>query len=288
MVESPKTGSERLGEAVRRAREQRGMSRRELAETTGLSYPYISQIETGYRMPSTPALRSLADALGLRPDTLFAAIPPGAGRDAELAGPTVPVRPTAFAAPRAAAPAPPAAAFRPLTPGHTSAPVAAGGASRPAMAGRAPGPATAEPAADSAGAGGPRAAPAVAPEPTGADTAIDPAVPDTSEGARTASGPTGSAAGAAAELTAGAAAELTAGAADGWVVNRAFRPTTARPAATSTPTGTRDRTIDRAAALLTSLPPEDRLPALSAVQARVVRSVIDDEVRRNGSRDGAG
>lgn len=81
MAESPKTGSDEFGEAVRRARERRGMSRRDLAETTGLSYPYISQIETGYRMPSTPAMRTLADALGLRPDSLFDALRSAPARD---------------------------------------------------------------------------------------------------------------------------------------------------------------------------------------------------------------
>ena len=44
-------------------RERLGMSRRDLAEATGLSYPYISQLETGYRQPSPAAIQKLADAL---------------------------------------------------------------------------------------------------------------------------------------------------------------------------------------------------------------------------------
>src|SRR6478735_7349671 len=76
MAESAKPGSEEFGDLLRQARERLGMSRRDLAEATGLSYPYISQIETGYRMPSSPAVRSLADALGLRVEHLFGATPP--------------------------------------------------------------------------------------------------------------------------------------------------------------------------------------------------------------------
>jgi hypothetical protein len=75
-----------------------------------------------------------------------------------------------------------------------------------------------------------------------------------------------------------------AGAPDGWLVNRTFRPVAARPAPTPEPTGTRDQAVDRAAALLTSLPTQERLAALTDLQARVVRSVVDDEVRRAGAR----
>ena len=109
MAESTKTGSEEFGDLLRCARERLGMSRRDLAEASGLSYPYISQLETGYRMPSSPAMRSLADALGLRVDSLFDAIPPAAPRDA---APPPPPSPAALRAPApasAAAPAAPAA-----------------------------------------------------------------------------------------------------------------------------------------------------------------------------------
>ena len=74
MVDSPKTGSKELGELLRRARERRGMSRNDLVEASGLSYPYVSQLETAYRMPSPAAIRKLADALGISLDDIFAAM----------------------------------------------------------------------------------------------------------------------------------------------------------------------------------------------------------------------
>jgi transcriptional regulator with XRE-family HTH domain len=51
------------------------MSRRELVEATGLSYPYVSQLETGYRLPSSTALRDLAAALAISTDELVSVMP---------------------------------------------------------------------------------------------------------------------------------------------------------------------------------------------------------------------
>ena len=61
----------RLGEAIRSARRQRGMGRRELAEAAGLSYPYVAQLENGDRDPSSRTLLALSGALGLSPEQLF-------------------------------------------------------------------------------------------------------------------------------------------------------------------------------------------------------------------------
>lgn len=47
------------------------MSRKELAAVTELSYPYIAQIETGYRSPSMKHQFSIARALGMSLDDLF-------------------------------------------------------------------------------------------------------------------------------------------------------------------------------------------------------------------------
>jgi DNA-binding XRE family transcriptional regulator len=83
MATSKKTGSEALGELIRARREDLGMSRRELAEATGLSYPYVSQLETGYRLPSSTALRDLAGALQMSTDELVSVMPeerPGSSR----------------------------------------------------------------------------------------------------------------------------------------------------------------------------------------------------------------
>jgi transcriptional regulator with XRE-family HTH domain len=80
MGASPKTGDIELGRKVATRREELGMSRKDLASATHLSYPYIAQIETGYRLPSAKHHRVLAKALGLSLDELFgtgeAVLPP--------------------------------------------------------------------------------------------------------------------------------------------------------------------------------------------------------------------
>ena len=53
---------ETVGQRVRRLREERGLSQRELSEP-GVSYAYISRIEAGARRPSLRALRKLAATL---------------------------------------------------------------------------------------------------------------------------------------------------------------------------------------------------------------------------------
>ena len=81
---SDKGGSEELAALLKRRRESTGLSRRELADATGLSYPYISQLETGYRLPSSKAMQMLARALLVDPAELFGALPqedlPDSGR----------------------------------------------------------------------------------------------------------------------------------------------------------------------------------------------------------------
>ena len=74
MVDSPKIGTKEFGDLLRTARERKGMSRNDLVEATGLSYPYISQLETAYRKPSPAAIQKLADALGISLDDIFAAM----------------------------------------------------------------------------------------------------------------------------------------------------------------------------------------------------------------------
>jgi transcriptional regulator with XRE-family HTH domain len=211
MAESTKTGSDEFGDLLRSARERLGMSRRDLAEATGLSYPYISQIETGYRMPSSPAMRSLAKALGLPTDSLFDAIPLTARR---VPPPARSAAPAAIRLPASAAPPPPAAA---------------------------------------------------APAP--ADV--------TTEGAAAGAPPN--------SLRAG----LLGAAGGGWIDNQHHAPSAGGRAGTGPAAGTlrvaaatnRDHAVDVAAGLLRSLPPEHRLDALAEVQSRVVRSVVDDQVR---------
>ncbi len=60
---------------IKARREELGMTRRDVVESSGLSYPYVSQLETGYRLPSHKSVALLAHALDLEPAELSAAIP---------------------------------------------------------------------------------------------------------------------------------------------------------------------------------------------------------------------
>ncbi len=59
------------GNPIRAWREHRGLSRKQLAEASGLSAPYLSQIESGKRKASPEALAAIAKELGLSPDDLM-------------------------------------------------------------------------------------------------------------------------------------------------------------------------------------------------------------------------
>lgn len=61
-----------LGRAIMALRAERGMGRRELAVAAGLSYPYMSQIETGEKSnPTALRLMAVARALGVGIEDLF-------------------------------------------------------------------------------------------------------------------------------------------------------------------------------------------------------------------------
>ena len=65
MAENAGADAERLGRAVQVRRAELGLKRPELAKRADLSYPYVSEIENGMKMPSTKALGQLAEALEL-------------------------------------------------------------------------------------------------------------------------------------------------------------------------------------------------------------------------------
>ena len=72
-MQPPDEGSLRtLGRALRVARTVRSIKRRDIAQRTGLSYAYLSQIERGVRTPSSRALQAIADALDMTPSELLA------------------------------------------------------------------------------------------------------------------------------------------------------------------------------------------------------------------------
>ncbi len=66
-----------LGRFLEHRREELGLTRRQLADASEVSYPYISQIESGEREPALKAIRKLAPVLGVRPEELAALVAGG-------------------------------------------------------------------------------------------------------------------------------------------------------------------------------------------------------------------
>ena len=60
-----------VGSFIKEQRQKSALSIRKLAEMTGVSNPYLSQIERGIRKPSAEILRSIAGALSIRTETLY-------------------------------------------------------------------------------------------------------------------------------------------------------------------------------------------------------------------------
>lgn len=60
-----------LSENIKTLRKKLGWSQEQLAEKTGVSAPYITQIEVGKRTPSLDIVEKLASALGVEYKTLF-------------------------------------------------------------------------------------------------------------------------------------------------------------------------------------------------------------------------
>ena len=68
-MKAPQLGD--VGSFIKEQREKSALSIRKLADKTGVSNPYLSQIERGVRTPSAEILRSIADALSIRTETLY-------------------------------------------------------------------------------------------------------------------------------------------------------------------------------------------------------------------------
>ncbi len=66
-----------LGRFLEHRREELGLTRRQLADASGVSYPYISKIESGEREPALKAIRKLAPVLDVRPEELAALVAGG-------------------------------------------------------------------------------------------------------------------------------------------------------------------------------------------------------------------
>jgi transcriptional regulator with XRE-family HTH domain len=62
-----------LGDVIRQQREMHELSLRQLARLTGISNPYLSQIERGLRDPSAAVVDAIADALDSSTERLYEA-----------------------------------------------------------------------------------------------------------------------------------------------------------------------------------------------------------------------
>ena len=65
-----------LGSAVRMRRRQLGLTLSEVADGTGLSVPFLSQVETSFGAPSLTSLFAIARVLDTTPERLLAGPPP--------------------------------------------------------------------------------------------------------------------------------------------------------------------------------------------------------------------
>jgi transcriptional regulator with XRE-family HTH domain len=72
-IKPPSLGNQlgTLGEFIAAQRRAAELSLRQLAEQTGVSNPYLSQIERGLRKPSAEVLQQLAKALRVSAETLY-------------------------------------------------------------------------------------------------------------------------------------------------------------------------------------------------------------------------
>jgi transcriptional regulator with XRE-family HTH domain len=74
-----------LGEIIRRQRELAALPMRQLAAMSGISNPYLSQIERGLREPSEQVLHAIADSLKVPTDTLRVTEEEDGGADTQSA-----------------------------------------------------------------------------------------------------------------------------------------------------------------------------------------------------------
>lgn len=71
-AEAPATFEEALGKAIAIRRLELGLKRNDLRDRSGLSYPYIAELENGAKRASSNSLTALAAALGLSVSELVA------------------------------------------------------------------------------------------------------------------------------------------------------------------------------------------------------------------------
>jgi transcriptional regulator with XRE-family HTH domain len=69
--QNPRTQLDYAG-PIERLRRRHGMTREALAEASGVSPSYLSEVERGFKRPSTDVLAAVARALGMAPSELLA------------------------------------------------------------------------------------------------------------------------------------------------------------------------------------------------------------------------
>ena len=62
---------ETLGRSLKKIRESKGLSQKDLASAAGLARETVSRIELGIRYPRTDTVRKLCSALGCSPNDLY-------------------------------------------------------------------------------------------------------------------------------------------------------------------------------------------------------------------------
>lgn len=66
-----KTDYKKLGKRIKTIRKERALTQEKLAEMTGLSNNYISNIETNRSIPSIDTLLKICNSLGVTPDFIL-------------------------------------------------------------------------------------------------------------------------------------------------------------------------------------------------------------------------
>lgn len=63
--------SKKLGDNIKRIREEKGMSQGDISRALNMDRGYISRVESGQKNPTISNIEKIAKALGVSPDKLF-------------------------------------------------------------------------------------------------------------------------------------------------------------------------------------------------------------------------
>lgn len=65
------TISNKVGEKIRKLRQEKGLMQEEFADLAGIDYSYLNQLENGKRNPTVEMLEKIAKALDTTPEKLL-------------------------------------------------------------------------------------------------------------------------------------------------------------------------------------------------------------------------